>query len=519
MEVGGVIGQYRIVRTLGSGGMGVVYAAEHTLLGRPAAIKVLLPDFSQKPEIVTRFFNEAKAATAIRHPGIIEIYDFGWSGDGSAFIVMELLTGEPLTTRLKAARIPWQRALQLGRQIAGALSAAHDKGIVHRDLKPDNVFIVRDPEVPGGERIKLLDFGIAKLAGDVNSVSNVTRTGSVIGTPTYMSPEGCRGVVIDSRADIYSLGCVLYELMTGRPPFVGEGSGDVLAAHIHIAPPSLAEHGAQVPPNVEALMRMMLAKTPSNRIASANALIDLIDQALGNPRVSTEMTPLAAPAPYIGGNTGPMQTPPTMPTTISGSSVSRTVPPSANKKLLVPIMLGGAALSVVVTYLALSHKTATDAHEVAPVKLAAEKTSDGVPTKTEIPTKTETPAAGETAAPKVDVPNVDPPEIDPPTIETPTIETTVAPESVKLDVDSDPEGAQVFLNGAVLGTTPFHGEVPGASKATSFVVKAAGYQDKRVTFTPDHAVSEKVKLAKVAAVQPKQPTTKPGKNDSVNPFQ
>ena len=138
------IGQYRVTGLIGRGGMGAVYAAEHALLGRPAAIKVLLPDLSQKQDVVTRFFNEARAATAIRHPGIIEIYDFGWTPDGAAFIVMERLEGETLARRSARIRQRWPAVLAVARQIAGALGAAHAKGIVHRDLKPDNVFLVPD---------------------------------------------------------------------------------------------------------------------------------------------------------------------------------------------------------------------------------------------------------------------------------------------------------------------------------------------------------------------------------------
>src|SRR3954463_2702007 len=139
---GTMIGQYRVTGLIGRGGMGAVYAAQHTLLGRSAAIKVLLPELSQKQDIVTRFFNEARAATAIRHPGIIEIYDFGWTPEGAAFIVMEHLQGETLGRRSSRARFRWQAALAVARQIAGALGAAHAKGIVHRDLKPDNIFMV-----------------------------------------------------------------------------------------------------------------------------------------------------------------------------------------------------------------------------------------------------------------------------------------------------------------------------------------------------------------------------------------
>src|SRR5262245_7387999 len=158
------LGQYRVTGTVGRGGMGIVHAAEHTLLGRRAAIKVLRAELSQNQDAVARFFNEARAAAAIRHPGIVDVYDFGWTPDGAAFLVMEHLEGESLTRRAARARFRWPAVLAIARQIAGALAAAHAAGIVHRDLKPDNVFLVPDPDVPGGERIKLLDFGIAKLS-------------------------------------------------------------------------------------------------------------------------------------------------------------------------------------------------------------------------------------------------------------------------------------------------------------------------------------------------------------------
>src|SRR5207248_990205 len=158
--------------------------------------------------------------TTVRHPGIVEIYDFGFLADGCAYIVMEFLDGQGLAGRIAArGRMPALEALSIARQIAGALSAAHGKSIVHRDLKPDNVFLVRDPEMPSGERIKLLDFGIAKLAGDTGINAQKTRTGAVMGTPTYMAPEQCRGVGVDHCADLYALGCILFEMLCGRPPF------------------------------------------------------------------------------------------------------------------------------------------------------------------------------------------------------------------------------------------------------------------------------------------------------------
>ncbi len=212
--IGQQVGSYLIESQIGEGGMGAVYRATHVMLRRPAAIKVLLPQFSVNADFVQRFFNEAKAATSIRHLGIVEIYDFGLNPGGVAYIAMELLRGESLARRMKRGRLPVHASLGIIRQMCGALGAAHELGIVHRDLKPDNVFIVPDGEVATGERIKLLDFGIAKLTQDSGGMnSHKTRTGALMGTPAYMAPEQCRGVHVDHRADIYSLGCMLYELV------------------------------------------------------------------------------------------------------------------------------------------------------------------------------------------------------------------------------------------------------------------------------------------------------------------
>ncbi|MCE9573470.1 MAG: protein kinase, partial [Deltaproteobacteria bacterium] len=272
--LGATLGSYSIQRELGRGGMGAVYVGVHALLGRAAAIKVLLPQFSQNQEIVQRFFNEARAATAIRHPGIVEIYDFGFAADGAAFIVMELCDGESLAARLKRHGVlPVAQALATTRQIAGALAAAHKAGIVHRDLKPDNVFLVPDPEVASGERIKLLDFGIAKLAGEQPGMAR-TQTGALMGTPLYMSPEQCRGAgQVDHRSDLYALGCMLFEMLCGRVPFLGEGAGDIIGAHLLTAPPAPSSLAANIPPEVEALILHLLAKKAVDRPARAEDVV------------------------------------------------------------------------------------------------------------------------------------------------------------------------------------------------------------------------------------------------------
>jgi len=268
------IGPYRIVRKLGEGGMGAVWLGEHTLLGRRAAIKVLLREFSAKQEIVQRFFNEARAVTAIADPGIVQVFDFGYHVDGSAFLVMEVLEGEAMDARLKRiGRFSPVDAVRLMAQIATSLGAAHAKGVVHRDLKPENIFIVGDPAVTGGERSKLLDFGIAKLAGDEPGKIK-TRTGIVMGTPVYMSPEQCRGMsTIDARSDIYALGCVLFTMLCGRPPFEAEGSGDLIIAHVRDMPPSPSMFAPGIPTELDAVVLRCLAKDPNQRFQTTGELV------------------------------------------------------------------------------------------------------------------------------------------------------------------------------------------------------------------------------------------------------
>ena len=260
--------------------MGAVYLGEHTLLGRKAAIKVLLPSLSVDQNILRRFFNEARAVTQIADPGIVQVFDFGHHTDGSAFIVMELLEGESMTKRLRRIRrFNLADCIRIIRMTAGSLAAAHAKGIVHRDLKPDNIFIVGDPAVTGGERPKILDFGIAKLSGDVPDMHK-TRTGMLIGTPIYMSPEQCRGAgEVDHRSDIYSLACVMFKLLTGHAPFSGAGSGDVIAAHLREPAPFAAAHVPELPDMIDLILQRCLQKDPDKRFQSMTELGQALDQA------------------------------------------------------------------------------------------------------------------------------------------------------------------------------------------------------------------------------------------------
>jgi eukaryotic-like serine/threonine-protein kinase len=338
--IGQTVGSYQVVGKIAEGGMGVVYRAHHPMLGKVAAIKVLLPEFSANQDIVNRFFNEARAATAIRHPGIVEIYDFGYLPNGMGYIVMEFLDGEPLARRMaQQGRLDERTALSIIRGSASALAAAHAKGIVHRDLKPDNIFLVPDPDMPTGERPKLLDFGIAKLADNQRpgEHSARTRTGAVMGTPTYMSPEQCRGAGhVDHRSDIYSLGCILYEMLTGRPPFVAEGVGEIIGAHLFFPPTPPTQLVPTISAQAEALTMQLLAKKPEERVQSAAELARMLGFG-------------SAPAmvPTVAG-TYPGQPVATLtPTTLSGSAgAQQTVPPAAKKsKAGLFAALGGVAVA------------------------------------------------------------------------------------------------------------------------------------------------------------------------------
>jgi serine/threonine-protein kinase len=271
--IGQSFGNYRAISILGEGGMGIVYLAEHPEIGRKVAVKVLHRDFARDQQVLGRFLNEARAANAIRHPNIIEILDSGALADQTPFLVMELLEGESLAARIRRTeRLAVRDAVDFAYQTASALSAAHGKGIVHRDLKPDNLFIVPDPHEADRERIKVLDFGIAKLQQSSPGDSVKTRTGTLMGTPIYMSPEQCRGVrTVDHRTDIYSLGVILYEMLIGRPPFVSEGFGDLVNMHINMAPPPPRAARPDLSPDLEAVILTTLAKAPEQRFDGMQA--------------------------------------------------------------------------------------------------------------------------------------------------------------------------------------------------------------------------------------------------------
>jgi eukaryotic-like serine/threonine-protein kinase len=331
---GASIGAYRILTRIGEGGMGAVYLAEHTLLRRRAAIKVLLPSLSANEDETRRFFHEARTVSLISDPGIVQIFDFGYHGDGRAFIVMELLVGESMTRRLRRIRrFAIADGLRLAQLICTALDAAHARGIVHRDVKPGNIFLVADRAVTGGERPKLLDFGIAKLSGD-DAGKPRTRAGILMGTPAFMSPEQCRcSGEVDHRADIYAVGCVLFTMLAGRPPFRSKAPGELVAAHLREPPPRASSLAPELPAVVDHILQRCLRKAPEARYPSMAALAEAIgeaEHALGRPSTppvalapTLESAPSGVTAVPDGGAADPE------PTTLHAASGQTVAPPRA----------------------------------------------------------------------------------------------------------------------------------------------------------------------------------------------
>jgi serine/threonine-protein kinase len=301
--IGERVNNYEVKSLLGEGGMGAVYLAQHPFMGRKAAVKVLRRELAQDRGLVERFMNEARAANAIHHPNIIDIIDVGQLPSGIPYLMMEFLEGESLARRIeREGRFPIDAAIDVAMQTASALQAAHSKEIVHRDLKPDNLFLVPDEGRPFGFRVKVLDFGIAKLRGELSGSGEKTQTGSVMGTPPYMSPEQCRGITeeIDHRTDIYALGIILYEMVVGRPPFMSTGWGEVVLMHVTKPPPPPRERNPAVSPQLEAIILKALAKQRDDRFATMAELQAALRVVAGHSGSLPGTAGLTGPASQMG---------------------------------------------------------------------------------------------------------------------------------------------------------------------------------------------------------------------------
>jgi serine/threonine-protein kinase len=453
--IGQQIGNYRVVAKIGEGGMGAVYEAVDESIGKRVAIKVLHKDHAKNPQIALRFINEAKAINHVDHPGVVQVITSQSLPDGTAYIVMELLKGETLNARMKASggRMPMLSALSLGRQLASALAAAHAKSIIHRDLKPDNVMLVPDSAMPGGERTKLLDFGIAKLKLEVQGGGDqvMTRAGVMMGTPLYMSPEQCRNASdVDDKADVYSLGVMLYRMLAGKPPFSAAGTGELMAMHIYMQPPPLSEADRSLPEPLVQLIHRMLAKKREERPSMSQVAQELERIAAK----ASSMVPAVPPGtPNSTGAAVPVQA-----VSVNESatvlSESRKTPPSLAKAAgPSPLLIGGVAallLSAAGGFLIyrLVLRPASPPHTLSPQTQPKDNPANNP----------QTPAK---PAPK--------------------------PQAVNWHIESDPSGAQVYQidpkldSSDPLGVTPFRSSQPAKPGQVTLELRLKGYQAARLT--------------------------------------
>jgi eukaryotic-like serine/threonine-protein kinase len=405
-----VADRYKVLRKLGEGGMGSVYLAEHVVIEKKFALKVLAPELARRPDLVARFLQEARSASRIGHENVIDISDFGQSPDGLVFIAMEFLDGRDLGEIVRSqGAMDWPQARDIVLQICRALRAAHDKGIVHRDMKPENIFLIHREGQP--HFVKILDFGIAKVMGLDPNGPRLTRTGMIFGTPEYMAPEQAEGKDTDHRADIYAVGCILYHLLTGQTPFVAESFMTMLTKHLMEDPvaPSQRRPDLPISPEMDALVLKALEKDRDQRWQSMAELLEAVSTCSG-PEAAPKQ-PIKGQTIAMGGAGAPAAIRPARPKNethkLSRKSVDAALssaemgqaPAAPSSRKTIVLVSAGVALGVgVAAWLALSPrgKPTEAAPPIAPAPTAAAQAPVPVPPPAPPPVAVPIPAAAPT---------------------------------------------------------------------------------------------------------------------------
>jgi serine/threonine-protein kinase len=410
--------RYRIVRKIGEGGMGAVYQAEHALIEKKIALKILFQDLTRRPDLIARFLQEAKSASRIGHENVIDISDFGQSPEGLVFIAMEYLDGQDLGRTLKkTGAMDWMRTRPILMQIAKGLRAAHGHGIIHRDMKPENVYLIQKEGRP--DFVKVLDFGIAKIVtDDAGSGPALTQTGMIFGTPEYMSPEQAQGHPPDHRVDVYAVGCIMYHMLTGSVPFTADNFMGILTKHLlePVVPPRKRRPDLDILPDVEAICMKALEKDREKRFPDMDAFYRALGAAGGMPFEPSQVfvpprTPKASlKYPTLAAANLEARESRTAIAASSGTFEDERpvradeAPAGSRKPMMIALVVGGVALAAVGAVLALRPSSKPAAPEAAvatkPAAVAAPATPlPAAPAEAAKPAAAEAPAATETAKP------------------------------------------------------------------------------------------------------------------------